>query len=114
MKKFITLTEVAEQSKFSELKTSFDEESAVTHAVTSNRFLRPICLNIDYIVRLKEDAHIKYALETDELGALGNKLDTRHEFTKIYMSGGNSSMKAITVVGSIQQIINKIQETENE
>jgi len=114
MKKFIVLTEVAEKSKFSELHSDLSEESIVTHSVVSNRFLSPICINIDYIVKLKEDKHLKHMLENDDLGYLGNELDKRHEFTKIYMSGGNASIKAITVVGSMEQIINKIQETKNE
>jgi len=113
MKKFIILTEVAEDAKSSEI-TRNTEESTVIQSVTAGKFLRPICLNTDYIVKIREDVHMKYSLENDDIGSLGGELDKRHEFTKIYMSGGNSSIKAITVVGSMQQIVNKIQETKNE
>ena len=113
MSKFVVLTKVTEGSKYSELPVNTGEHS-VLHAVKDTRYLRPVCLNTDFIIKIREDLHLKDALKEGQLGLLGEELDKRHEFTKVYLSGGNSSIKSITVIGNMEQIINKIQETDNE
>tara|TARA_R110002110_G_scaffold339590_1_gene549880 strand:+ start:52 stop:357 length:306 start_codon:yes stop_codon:yes gene_type:complete len=88
----VKLTEVFKQNRF----TSDD-----------NRYMmRPIYVNPDFVVCLREDTHTITVLQ-ENADFLPSGLDSRHEFTKLHINGGHGSFD-ITVVGSPDSIEEKL------
>lgn len=68
--------------------------------------LREVLVNTQYIVNIYEDQEVEEVIKNSNLSESG--LDNRNRVTKIVMNTG----KSINVVGSLEQVTNKISKTK--
>jgi len=87
----VKLTEIYKQNRF-------------TDSNSEKYKIRPVHINPDFVVCLREDAAASRMLEE---GLFPSGLDPRQEFTKIHLNGGHGSFD-ITVVGSPDIVENKL------
>lgn len=68
--------------------------------------IRPVYVNPDFVVCLREDEQTLGILQED-LGVFPSGFDTRHQFTKVKINGGQGSFE-ITVVGDPDTVGEKL------
>jgi|TARA_Y100000034_G_C6518933_1_gene223258 hypothetical protein len=90
----IKLVEIYEEQNFSEKKYK----------------LREVFINPEHIVCLRDEPRLKALLSE---GRLPEGMDSRQEFTRVYMNRGQSGLDVV-VVGAPQVIEDKIGETKKQ
>lgn len=109
MSKFVMLTQVCEESG-REVYTQL-EEGAVSRSTSNKYSLKPVLVSVDQIAMLREDEHMIRQLAS---GRLPEGLSENQSFTKIYLSrGGTHNNSCLTVVGYLEVIASKINDTIN-
>ena len=93
----VTLVEVVETKRGYSQTTSENRTGAVYS-------LREVTVNPSHVVCLREDTNMSQRLDE---GRLPKDVDTRQQFTRVYLDRGQSGLD-LTVVGSLHQTQEKL------